>query len=1104
MAKRINDPCRTQRYSFLFSTMLSLAGVLTCIWLFSIMARQLYKSTPLQDAEQEWLAIFFGIAAAVAGFGRRLFSPRTLLATGWIVTWLLMIVMFLLVPTVPTRDGYLLDVLMELLYQHLELALATTASWFFVFITSILALSSEHDSINRDYSIGVAILAAFPPWAAFQQAFLFGAFMICWGFLLVVASAGVVTAGIILILASRHPQIDQSPNPGIDDEGKQATSNEIDDFARVRDFPSRFRGYLLVPWAILLLCGLAFASIASVAPAWYYYNRWSNYALPAVFAFLAGLPILLCLQKARAGGFAVLGTPIILTAGLYGVVSIAVLLKFNIFEALFYLGFLGPALCLAGIVIASKSIAGQHRFPVLVITILFWMVLVAVLGQDPIFQYWEMTGILAPKTGDPYSGNPFLEGIFVNRTGFSFPFLMLAIIACVLVACVVGYLAKRHATEKGFDALMTAISSGKDDERPTQARSSGMLYARIVKNQKKFHQAEKIMAVALILAGCIAGPALTSTLPSTTMWSGYRLLHREGAYFIAWDLGNSGIDAYTRIPKYLQWWSDTTPTVMNPVIDVTMARGEAQTAMFVVTPLLEPWDGFTTLAVDRFTMQNGTAQVADGFNVSAYLVQYGDSEKGDNLNPFIPDLALPYGPKVINSTGASLFQGQWVTTDTCNYPVAIVVKTNRNATAGTFYANVMLYYSQFNSKQYVNGNPVLFKLKITVWNFSLPTRNSAEYMIGSAIGQGCLSLMHDNFVNPYFPYGGDWGATVNWNLWNATSQAFTSNPVMYNFTALDAFLQGYFALGYRGFGITQSFGLTAYNYPAAYTKNVTEVFGWYIGNLTAHYLTKITPWNTTYASEFIYGPGDEIAPTFTTAVQGVIAFAKIVHDHSNNTIRVMMTANHPASEFTTIPDYINSLDIIVAYYSTRTPDNVAIFQGMWNATGKKGEIWTYTTQDGFPSQDVTFDVPLWFTRAQGWYMYTRSIPGYLHWTFDWPYYNDRGEGYHGYGEGSVIRQESGVAVPSLRLFAWRDGQQDMELFYLAQGELDKAHVENKTSIAEYSSLYALMSKVNQTMQATSLDRWNLDEMREFSHDATQAIELRVQVGNAIVAIASVL
>ncbi|MHA1698116.1 MAG: hypothetical protein ACTSWN_04680 [Promethearchaeota archaeon] len=86
--------------------------------------------------------------------------------------------------------------------------------------------------------------------------------------------------------------------------------------------------------------------------------------------------------------------------------------------------------------------------------------------------------------------------------------------------------------------------------------------------------------------------------------------------------------------------------------------------------------------------------------------------------------------------------------------------------------------------------------------------------------------------------------------------------------------------------------------------------------------------------------------------------------------------------------------------------------------------------------------------------------------------------------------------------AWRDEQEDMELFYMADSLLKTAESNNLTADEKYLALKNLANQVYKTMSKTLWDRWGFIDMREFSHDGQQPRELPEEIGQSIESLTS--
>jgi hypothetical protein len=686
-----------------------------------------------------------------------------------------------------------------------------------------------------------------------------------------------------------------------------------------------------------------------------------------------------------------------------------------------------------------------------------WGLAGVVLLNDPLFEIWEMEeGLQKVLSPDLYgTGVGLYYGIIL---------LIWLSLSCVTVLCAISikYLQSRSLFgKKGTHTDPSPLPP----ERKTAIPIRSQLVATLI--------------IGIVLGG--SGLIFTGIVISD---NGPTILDRMGDHGVLWQA-----NIYDRVlPKYRPNFAASPE---NSTVELYAMRGETESIQLVYSPLASKmvsfnyyqWSHSPDLKVaDNLWMgPNGTLA---NISIAAGRIGY--------LNCFdtnIADVILPWSA--------------FITGTRDNVPFWLDVTVPYGIDPGVYTTHFA-----FNTNSWLQRNfrtaSLEFDLKLTVWNFSKPLNRSMDT---------CINYFPENPANTDalielgIRYGVDpYGSATN-SIWGPTAEMVTYDPndlskgISINWTLFDVEVAKMFDKGMSQIKLDFYPGIDCRSGGEAVLNgskdNYLTLIEWFYGNASEHLRNKYTPWGTTWESETITQHSDEPDPRISP--YAIDAFRKLYKIIDNVTeIKTFQT-------FMYEPDFDPWLDCLDIWVLTPDSYSIEVAERI-RAAGR--EVWTYSNGDNFPGQDTDLRTPLIMSRLRGWINYKYNITGFLDWVFFWNF-NDAGQsgsGYDGRGDGTEIVPIAGGYASTLRLVGFRDGLEDYELLRQLGAAIHLAENSGLSNTQEVIAAKKVMEDIFTALSQQPADvKWNLPVVtREFNHTPSLYLTLRIQAGNALESLVSVL
>lgn len=586
---------------------------------------------------------------------------------------------------------------------------------------------------------------------------------------------------------------------------------------------------------------------------------------------------------------------------------------------------------------------------------------------------------------------------------------------------------------------------------------------------------------SIVLAACVVA---SIAIPAFT---GIALHPAAGTPQVLARADNQGVlwlaSATDRVSRYHAF--DTRAANLDPVITMHGARGEHELVQVVFSNHANKLQTFRSYSHGSSNVtRSGGAWIDESGTVSQHVnltighVRYiegiYDGHIADVLNPW----------------------EMLTTSEYRNHPLWLRVDIPRNATPGTFTTFCRIEFRSWIAKTYTN-HQLDFAVRLVIWNATLPLQRAVETTID--FGYNAMPKARE-VIDLHIAYRADVssvsfpGVTVDLNN--------VSAGMSIDWTAFDEEMEHRFELGASCFALNYFPGVSASGNPQAILNGSKDAhltaISWFYGNASVHLKSKTTPWGTTWEEHAYCRHEDEHRPE-----PSIMAAYNVIYGTIKNASDIRTACTLVSRNFNDFLPQLDTLDIWIASYDLWSP----AVQAFIEANNKT--FWTYSTQDGFPSQDSEFRDPLIMARVKGWTLFTYNIRGFLHWTYYWNHADSKtgGWGYSGMGEGYLfVPVDDDRVMPTLRVTAWRDGMEDGELLGLLAGAVETGEsilgVNHPAVVAGWTALSA--ARATQEPQPRDLFWAHRNLMRSFDHDPATYARVRVMAGDALDTLASLL
>ncbi|MBD3350732.1 MAG: DUF4091 domain-containing protein [Candidatus Lokiarchaeota archaeon] len=694
-----------------------------------------------------------------------------------------------------------------------------------------------------------------------------------------------------------------------------------------------------------------------------------------------------------------------------------------------------PMLILLWTIIYSKNIFEQYQHAGVIISVLFWIVAMFIFWEDPLYEFWEFEEGLSVLF--PYLFPLDSQGI---ATG-NYYLLSLVIPGLCIILCIIFTILWR----KKQNIINYPTQKGKN------VRSKVRKPISIV-----------LIFCSLLSVGVPIGINIAfndQTVP--------QVLSRMDDHGVLW-LANS----YDRVSKYYSFNGKNAK--INPEIEIHALKNDHELVQIVFSNYADIVQTFRNYEYgsedisrdDELWIKEDESET-QAINLTIGHVGYVETYDGQ-----VADILYPWEPIT--------------TSEYRNYPMWLRVDVPSDASPGTYYTYCRIQFLSWISKNYAYHS-LEFRIKLKIWNATIPLDRTVDTTIDIGYGNVINDELRDLFVEYRADpsYIANPSITVDWdNLYDGIS---------IDWTEFDQKVGAMFNKGLSIVKLNWFPGVNCKENPEAIINGSKDDYitaiRWFYGNASLHLSSKYTPGGQTWEENTYCRHSDEhhSDPKIMEAYNIVYG---AVRDVSN--ISTSATLIEPLENYSPM---MEDLDIWIGCYDTFTPE----IQQFIEDNGKT--FWSYSTQDGFPSQDAEFQEPLIMARLRGWTFFKYNIKGFLHWAFYWNFADSRtgGMGYGGLGEGTLFVAYGESFLPTLRVTAYRDGFEDNELLYLLNQTIFDAKGVLGDTHASVISAQSALNRALATQDQQPRDRiWNHSNvMRECSHDPNLYMDIRIEMGDAL-------
>ncbi|MHA1368439.1 MAG: DUF4091 domain-containing protein [Promethearchaeota archaeon] len=699
---------------------------------------------------------------------------------------------------------------------------------------------------------------------------------------------------------------------------------------------------------------------------------------------------------------------------------------------------IGPLSFLAWLIYYSREIFQKHQHGGILMALSIWMLGIYIIWRDPLFEFWEIEGDLGPLIDSTLF--PDSQGLYSGAFYVIMPIIPLAMFIATLIP-----------------SLLT-----RNRKRP--------VFIEMRKHQFGKQPIKRIQAVLIGLTCLISVIVPVTALLIKSDDLSPQILSRMDNQGILW-LANP----YDRVSRYYSFSTLNAP--VNPEIQVCGLKGEHELVQVVFSNYankLQTFRGYNygpnpEIRSNKLWISDDGAET-QYINITMGRVGYVDLYEGQ-----VADLLLPWE--------------MFTTYEYRNYPMWLRISIPENATPGVFTTYCYIEFRSWISKTYTTHR-LEFQIKLKIWNATLPKNRKIDTTID--IGYNGMPLTRD-IIDMHIEYRAD----VSYIPMPVVNVDFNnlSAGISINWTEFDAEMTRRFEMGasivkLNYFPVVDCKGDPESILNGSRDKYLTAI-KWFYGNATLHLLNKTTPWNETWAENIYCRHSDEHSPDPKIMAAFNMLYGTI-KNATNGTIKTACTLIRPLSEYS---QQLDTLDIWIAHYGLWTPESQEFIESN-NKT-----YWTYSTQDGFPSQDTEYrDSPI-MSRVRGWSFFAHDIRGFLHWSFSWNHADSKtgGYGYSGLGEGYMFYVHDGTYVPTLRVELYRDGMEDAELLWLLEEKITEAEAVLGATDSLVLKAKEIINEARNTQTATPRDLpWDLEPgLRKFTHDPHVYADIRARAGDAL-------
>jgi glycosyl hydrolase family 123 len=513
---------------------------------------------------------------------------------------------------------------------------------------------------------------------------------------------------------------------------------------------------------------------------------------------------------------------------------------------------------------------------------------------------------------------------------------------------------------------------------------------------------------------------------------------------------------------YYLWYADSLRTIdknyepsfnsstITNTVKTSLARGEYEGFQVIFSP-----GKIKNLNVWSFEPKGNLVNKKTGSEIGSGNITVQMMSYVEQLGEQYPDRLAPF-----KRLDTSLTSGQK------NWPffITVFVPNDNSIEAGTYNVQMEFKCRDFHDRpgdRWYNYRNVDFNIEVEVYNFSI----SKERHIGMEIiwniedSEKWVDFYGDYRMDAYYPRvpiinssttPGNLYLNINWTKWESDLANCFENGI------------SYFPITFNPKGIT-------WGDNPSYTPEYQTVLEWYIGNVSNHFASYKTPWNTSYLDHAYFFVIDE--PPIKWYAQ-IISVAKIIHAINPNII-MMETMNRPLDTYPA--EFLHHVDIYCQYIHhwepSKTypssepieadgwPESLSNYTKSYSGTRDK-ELWVYLTHNRHPTPDTEVFQPGILHRNSLWLMWTYKVDGWLYWSFNWGMDMYDGYGYAGYGESTLVGFDyNDDPMSSLRLERVRDGVEDFEYFWLLNKTCEILH--SKGMLTDEAKGKALLAKVDQ-------------------------------------------